>query len=104
MRVKVCELEPGPEGFVLDNERLHCIIDVKEGEGKFWFKDPSREKLIRSLFSAPVGTFVGGGKSPEGVYFDAIETHPALSVEAIEAIVKEQLYGFNLGATIEYDG
>lgn len=103
MRVKVYELEPGPQGFVLDKGRLHCIIDVEEGEGRFRFKDLGREKLIRSLFSAPSSTFVAGGKSPEGVYFDAVKNHPAWSVEAIEAIVKEQLYGFNLGATIEHD-
>ncbi len=32
-----------------------------------------------------------------------METHPAWSAEAIKAIVEGQLYGHNLGATIEYD-
>lgn len=103
MRVKVYELRPGLRGFVLDKHRKHCIIDIREGKGSFPFLDPSREKLMRSLFDEPSRTFVAGGKSPDGVHFDAIETHPACSVEAIEAIVNEELYGFNLGATIEYD-
>ena len=103
MHVKVYELKPGLEGFVLDIQRIHCTIDIKDGKGSFQFLDPSREKLIRSLFDGPSTTFVAGGKSPDGVYFDAIKTHPAWSVNAIEAIVKEELYGFNLGATIEYD-
>ena len=103
MRVKVYELKPGLNGFVLDTQGMHCIIDIKDGKGSFQFLDPSREKLIRSLFSEPSSTFVAGGKSPEGVYFDALETHPAWSLQAVEATVKEELYGFNLGATIEYD-
>jgi hypothetical protein len=59
--------------------------------------------LIRELFDGPSSTFVSGGKTPDGVHWDAMETHPAWSVEAIEAIVKGQLYGHNLGATIEYE-
>ena len=101
MRVKVYELKPGDEGFVLDKSRMYCIIAIKEGMGSFKFLDPSREKLIRSLFDGPSSNFVSGGKTPDGAYWDAIETHPAWSVEAIEVIVKEQLYGYNLGATIE---
>lgn len=101
MRVKVYELQPGPGGFVLDKDRLHCVIDIKDGRGSFRFLNPSREKLIRSLFDGPSTTFVGGGKTSDGAFFDALETHPAWSVEAIEAIVEDQLYGFNLGATIE---
>jgi hypothetical protein len=100
MRVKVYELEPGPEGFVLDQQRMHCIIDINDGKGEFKFRDSSREKLIRSLFDEPYSGFVAGGKSPDGSYFDAMQTHPAWSVEAI---VNEELYGHNLGATIEYD-
>lgn len=103
MRVKVYELQPGPAGFELDKDRLHCIIDIKEGKGTFRFLDSSREKLIRSLFDGPSSSFVAGGKTPEGFYLDAIETHPAWSAEAVEAVVKSQLYGFNLGATIEHE-
>jgi hypothetical protein len=103
MRVKVYELEPGPEGFVLDLQRMHCIIDIKDGKGSFRFLDPRREKLIQSLFDEPYSGFVAGGQSSDGVYFDAVQTHPAWSVEAIEAIVNGELYGYNLGATIEYD-
>ena len=101
MRVKVYELEPGPDGFVLDEQRLYCVIDIAEGKGSFQFLDPSREKLIRSLFEGPSSTFVAGGKTPDGAYFDAVETHPAWSAEAVRAVVDEELYGFNLGATIE---
>jgi hypothetical protein len=103
MRVKVYELKPGPEGFVLDPQRMCCIIDIKDGKGSFEFLDPSREKLIRSLFDGPSSIFVAGGKTPDGVCFDAIQTHPAWSAEAIETIAKEELYGFNLAATIESD-
>lgn len=101
MRVKVYQLQPSPDGFVLDKERLHCVIDVEDGKGSFQFLDTSREKLIRSLFDGPSTIFVAGGKTPDGAFFDAVETHPAWSVEAIEAIVDNELYGFNLGATIE---
>ena len=103
MRVKVYELMPGPGGHVLDKNRLHCVIEVNDGNGSFQFMDGSREKLIRSLFEAPSHTFVAGGKTPEGAFFDATETHPAWSGSAIEAVVKNELYGHNLGATIEYD-
>lgn len=103
MRVKVYELMPGPGGFVLDRDRLHCVIEVKDGKGSFRFVDASREKLIRSLFEGPSSTFVAGGQSQDGVFFDAMESHPAWSVEAIEAVVKDALYGHSLGATIEYD-
>ncbi len=103
MRIKAYQLKPGLNGFVWDTQCIHCIIDIKDGKGSFQFLDPSREKLIRSLFNEPSSTFVAAGKSPDGVYFDALETHPAWSFEAVEAIVKEELYGFNLGATIEYD-
>ena len=103
MRVKVYELMPGPAGFVVDKSRLHCVIDVKDGKGSFRFANGSREKLIRSLFEGPSTTFVGGGKTPDGDFFDAVETHPAWSVEAIKAVVEDELYGHNLGATIEYD-
>lgn len=103
MRVTVYELKPGLRGFELDKERMYCVIDIKDGKGSFHFLDPGREKLIRSLFDGPSSTFVAGGRSPDGVYFDAMQTHPAWSVEAVEAVVKGELYGFNLGATIEYD-
>ena len=103
MRVKVYELRPSPSGFVLDEDRLHCIIDIQNGNGAFRFFNASREKLIRSLFSGPSSRFVAGGKSPDGTYFDAMETHPTWSAEAIESIVKHQLYGHSLGGTIDYD-
>ncbi|MGA2571554.1 MAG: hypothetical protein ABSF23_13625 [Terracidiphilus sp.] len=111
MRVKVYELKPRggwfhkPSGgeFVLDKSRLHCIITIEGGEGSFQFLDPSREKLIRELFDAPSTVFVAGGQSPDGAHWDAVEHHPAWSVEAIEAIVKDELYGHSLGATIEYE-
>lgn len=116
MRVKVYEIRPpwkketerilhGPGGgeYVLDTSRMQCIITVKEGKGSFKFVNWSREKLIRETFDAPSFRFVAGGKMPGGGHWDGTETHPAWSVEAIESIVKHQLYGFNLGATIEYD-
>ncbi len=116
MRVKVYEIRPpwgketekilhGPGGgeYVLDKSCLHCIITVKEGKGSFKFLNPSREEQIRRKFDAPSFRFVAGGGAPGGVHWDATETHPAWSIEAIEAIVKHQLYGSNLGATIEYD-
>ena len=103
MRVKVYELRPSGGGHILDKSRMHCVITVNEGKGTFRFLDSSREKLIRSLFDGPSSTFVAGGKSPDGTHWDALETRPAWSVEAIEAIVKHQLYGHNLGATIEAD-
>lgn len=103
MRVKVYQLQPSGQGFVLDKSRMHCIITIKEGKGSFKFLNPSREKLIRELFDGPSSVFVSGGATPDGVHWDAMETHPAWSVEAIEAIVKEELYGHNLGATIEYE-
>jgi hypothetical protein len=103
MRVKVYELQPGDGGFVLDKSRLHCVIAIKDGEGSFKFLDRSREKLIRELFDGPSSNFVRGGTTPDGAHWDALETHPAWSAEAIEAILKEGLYGHNLGATTEYE-
>lgn len=103
MRVKIYELRPSPNGFVIDEDRLHCIITIHEGKGSFKFLNASRETLIRSLFEAPSSRFVAGGKSPDGTYFDAMETHPAWTTEAIEAIVEDELYGHNLGGVIEYD-
>ncbi|MGO8819177.1 MAG: hypothetical protein ACLQVG_31445 [Terriglobia bacterium] len=116
MRVKVYEIRPsykkeaanilhGPGGgeYVLDTSRMQCVITVREGEGSFKFVNSSREKLIRETFDAPSFRFVAGGEMPGGGHWDGAETHPAWSVEAIESIVKHQLYGFNLGATIEYD-
>jgi hypothetical protein len=103
MRIKVYELMPGPSSFVVDKDRLHCIIDVKNRKGTFRFHSTSREKLIRELFDGPSSTFVAGGKSPDGFYFDAMQTHPAWSAEAIKTIVQDELYGFNLGATIDDD-
>jgi hypothetical protein len=103
MRVTVYELKPVEDGFVLDRSRMYCLIEVKDGRGSFKFFDRSREKLIRELFDGPSLNFVSGGMTPEGAHWDAMETHSAWSVEAIEAIVKGQLYGHNLGATIEYE-
>lgn len=103
MRVKVYELRPGPSGFVVDEDRLYCMIEINNGKGSFRFFDASREKLIRSLFEAPSTRFVAGGQDPDGVHFDAMETHPAWSTAAIEAIVSDELYGHNLGGVIEYD-
>lgn len=104
MRIKVYSLKPGPKGFVIDKKCLHCIIEVRNGKGSFRFYDASREKLIREIFDAPSSVFVSGGQMPDGMSFDAVETHPAWSDEAIEAIVKEELYGLSLGATIEREG
>lgn len=101
--VRIHELRPSSSGFVLDEDRLHCIIDIEHGRGRFRFLNASREKLIRSLFDGPSTRLVAGGRSPDGFHFDAMETHPAWSVEAIETIVKDELYGHNLGAIIEYD-
>jgi len=103
MRVKVYELKPGDGRFVLDKSRLYCVIAIKDGAGSFKFLDRSREKLIRELFDGPSLNFVSGGTTPDGAHWDAMETHPRWSVEAIEAIVKGELYGHNLGATIEYE-
>lgn len=109
MRVKVYGIKrrgavkPSGGEFVLDKSRLHCIVTVEDGKGSFQFLDPGREKLIREIFDAPSMVFVAGGQSPGGAHWDAVETHPAWSVEAIEAIVKDVLYGHSLGATIEYD-
>lgn len=103
MRIQVYELQPSPDGFVIDPDRLHCVITVKEGTGSFRFLNPSREKLIRSLFDGPFSHFVRGGKTPGGPHWDAMETHPAWSAEAIHAIVEDGLYGHNLGATIDDD-
>jgi hypothetical protein len=104
MRVRIYELRPSPNGFVVDEDLLHCIIDIQDGKGSFKFLNTSREKLIRSLFEAPSMSFVVGGQGPDGVHFDAMETHPAWMAEAIEAIVSDELYGHNLGGVIEYDG
>jgi hypothetical protein len=101
MRVKVYELHPVDGKFVVDESRLHCVISIKDGKGSFQFLDSRREKLIRELFDAPSSTFVSGGQTPDGAHWDAMETHPAWSAGAIEAIVKDELYGFNLGATID---
>lgn len=103
MRVKVYELKPSLRGYVIDKSRLHCIIEVKEGKGSFRFLNTKREKIIRELFDAGSNVFVAGGQSPDGMHFDAVEHHPAWSKDAIEAIVKDELYGFNLGATVEED-
>jgi hypothetical protein len=103
MRVTVYELEPGKDGFVLDRSHMYCVIEIKDGAGSFRFLDRSREKLIRELFDGPSLNFVSGGTTPDGAHWDAMETHSAWSVEAIEAIVKDELYGHNLGATIEYE-
>jgi hypothetical protein len=103
MRVKVYELQPGPHGFVVDEDRLYCVIEINEGKGNFRFFDTRREELIRSLFEAPSSRFVAGGRGQDGVHFDAMETHPAWTVAAIEAIVGDELYGHNLGGVIEYD-
>jgi len=103
MRVKVYELQPGDGGFVLDKSRLHCIIVIKEGKGSFKFLNPIRQKLIRELFDGSSSNFVSGGTTPDGAHWDAMETHPAWSIEAIETTAKHRLYGHNLGATIEYE-
>jgi hypothetical protein len=103
MRVKVYDLQPGDGGFVIDKSSLHCVITIKDGNGSFKFLNTGREKLIRELFDGPSSRFVSGGTTPDGAHWDALETHPAWSVEAIEAIFEDQLYGFNLGATIEYE-
>ena len=102
MLVKVYSLMPTDKGFVLDKDCLHCIITVKDGKGSFKFKNSSREKLIRELFDGPSSVFVSGGKAPDGTHWDAMESHPAWSIEAIEAIVNDELYGHSLGGTIEY--
>jgi hypothetical protein len=103
MRVKVYELQPGEGGFVLDRDRLHCVLTIEDGKGSFKFLNSSREKLIRELFDGPSSCFVCGGATPDGMHWDAMETHSAWSVEAIKAIVNDELYGHNLGATIEYE-
>jgi hypothetical protein len=103
MRVKVYELQPVDGKFVLDKDRLQCVITIKKGKGSFKFFNSRREKLIRELFDGPSCCFVSGGTAPDGTHWDAMETHPAWTVEAIEAIVKNQLYASSLGATIEYD-
>lgn len=103
MRVTVYELRPGDGKFVLDKSHKHCIIAIKEGRGSFLLLDPSRQKLIQELFDGLSSNSVSGGKEPERAHWDAIETHPAWSVEVIEAIIKEQLFGFNMCATIEYE-
>jgi len=93
---------PTDKGFVLDKDFLHCIITIKNGKGSFKFRNSSREKLIRELFDGPSSRFVSGGQAPDGTRWDAMEQHPAWSVEAIEAIVNDVLYGHSLGAVIEY--
>lgn len=103
MRVKVYELMPSNGRFVIDPDRVYCVITIENGNGTFKFLDPKREKLIRELFDGPSSSFVSGGITPEGDHWDALETHPAWSAEAIQAIVEDELYGHNLGATIEYD-
>jgi|SRR5580698_3296003 hypothetical protein len=103
MRVKVYDLQPGEGGFVLDLDRLYCVITIEDGKGSFKFPNPSREELIRELFDGPSSSFVSGGTTPDGAHWDALESHPAWSAEAIEAIVNDELYGHNLGATIEYE-
>lgn len=103
MRVRIYQLRPSPNGFVIDEDRLHCILEIQDGKGTFKFLNTSREKLIRSLFEAPSMSFVAGGQDPDGVHFDAMETRPAWTIAAIEAIVGDQLYGHSLGAVIEYD-
>jgi hypothetical protein len=103
MRVKVYLLMPSDKGFVLDTNCLQCIITVKGGNGSFKFLDMRREKMIRELFDGPAARFVSGGATPDGVHWDAMEQHPAWSVEAIEAVVNDELYGHSLGATIEYE-
>jgi hypothetical protein len=103
MHVKVYSLMPSTEGFVLDKNCLHCTITMKDGKGSFKFHNSSREKLIRELFDGPSARFVSGGQTPDGTHWDAMEQHSAWSVEAIEAIVNDELYGHSLGAMIEYD-
>lgn len=102
MRVKVYSLMPSDKGFVLDKNCLQCAITIKDGKGSFKFFNLGREKLIRGLFDGPSSRFVSGGQAPDGTHWDAMEHHPAWSVEAIEAIVNDVLYGHSLGATIEY--
>jgi hypothetical protein len=101
IRVRVYEIRPGPFGFELDTDRLHCVIEIEDGQGSFRFLDHSREKLIRSLFDSPSSRFVAGGTTPDGLQADVMETHPAWSIAAIESVVRYELYGFNLGAVIE---
>jgi hypothetical protein len=101
MRVKVYELKPSLRGHVIDKDRLHCVIDIKDGKGSFKFLNSKREKIIRELFDAASHCFVAGGQMPDGAFFDAMESHPAWSREAIVTIIRDDLYGFNLGATIE---
>jgi hypothetical protein len=103
MRVKIFSLMPSDKGFVLDKNCLHCIITIKDGNGSFKFINSDREKLIRELFDGPSSRFVSGGQAHDGTHWDAMEHHPAWSVEAIEAIVNDVLYGHSLGGTIEYE-
>ena len=91
--------------YILDKDFLHCTITVKDGKGSFKFTgiEPDREKYIREKFESGSCRFVAGGEDPGGGHWDAMERHPAWTPEAIESIVKYELYASSLGATIEYD-
>lgn len=79
------------------------MVTIKDGKGSFRFHDTRREKILRDLFEKPVSSFVAGGKTPEGVHWDAGTTHPAWSKEAIELIIGDKLRGYNLGGKIMDD-
>ncbi len=103
MRIEIFELRRMSDGFVIDEGRPVAVVTIKAGKGSFRFHDTRREKILRDLFEKPVSSFVTGGKTLDGVHWDAAKTYPAWSKEAIELIVGDKLRGYNLGGKIMDD-
>jgi len=103
MRVNIYKLRRQAADWVIDEKHPVAVVTVKDGQGSFHFYDKSWEKYLRELFTEPASAFRGGGKTPDGAYFDAFVTYPAWTREAIELIVSDKLRGCTLGGKIIED-
>ena len=100
MRVNIYKLRRQAAAWVIDEKHPVAVVTIQDGQGSFRFYDKSWEKSLRELFTEPARAFRGGGKTPNGAYFDAFVTYPAWTREAIELIVSDILRGYTLGGTI----
>lgn len=98
MRIEIFELTLGG---ILDLERKVADIRVDGGgEIRIFCHDPRRERLLNDLFLNDAERFVAVGEPGGDVHADAVEVLPKGTREAIEQLLEDELYGFNLGGRI----
>jgi hypothetical protein len=100
VRINIYKLRRQAADWVIDEKHPVAVVTVKEGQGSFHFYDKAWKTELRQLFTEPARAFRGGGKTPDGAYFDAFVTYPAWTREAIELIVSDILRGYTLGGKI----